>query len=325
MQVDAGCASWTIRNSCAKLPGVRLWIVVLFLLAPISMQAQECMITLPVGIFSKDGLRIPALGPKDFLITVDKLPIQSTESSFLKVKRFVVVLDASPSMRGESIPADLPFEFARAVALRLIALSPAESSIGLITFGSGATARMQLTADHSRINQAVLAAAGENRKGQSPMWDSLAEAHKLLVPIQPGDFVVVLTDGGSNSDNLQWQDIAKLFMQDGVRVFPIILTQETPRTLEEYYGPNETDRLARQTGGLQLGIDIPTRRRDLSLDQPAETVATRTLNLAGSYYGLRLRSDRKTEGKRLKVKLVDPIAKITLMHPEKLPSCQTNP
>jgi len=113
-------------------------------------------------------------------------------------------------------------------------------------------------------------------------------------------------------------------MQDGVRVFPIILTQETPRTLEEYYGPNETDRLARQTGGLQLGIDVPSRRSDLSLDQPAETVATRTLNLAGSYYGLRLRSDKKTEGKKIKVKLVDPIAKSTLMYPEKLPKCQAH-
>jgi hypothetical protein len=303
---------------------VRLWSAFAALLLPLSLDAQECTLTLPVGVFSKDSQRIPALEPKDFDIRTDRIRIVAMESKLLTPRRFVVVLDASSSMRGSSRAESLSFEFARSIALRLVALAPANVGIGIVTLGSGPISRTEVTIERVLTKQAINDASADDRLGTTPLWDSLAEAHKLLTPPQAGDFIVLLTDSGSNTSKLSRRDITGPLVADSIRIFPIVLSHETPRTLDEYQGPDETDRLAQQTGGVQLGIHVP-ERGSLTFDQASETIATRTQKLARSYYGLVLQTDKATQGKKIKVRLTKPIAKTMLMHPENLPNCQTQP
>lgn len=101
-------------------------------------------------------------------------------------------------------------------------------NIGLIVFGSQAYLQTPLTYDRhnviERINDATVGLAGQT----TSIGDALGLAVKQLqrVPINAGRFLILLTDGVSNSGVLTPFKAAELAKQEGIKVYTIGLGTE---------------------------------------------------------------------------------------------------
>lgn len=99
----------------------------------------------------------------------------------------VLVLDTSGSMAGPALDA------ARAAAQSFLATVPAETRVGLISFGETVVVHQEPTLDRSSPSAALdgLVAAD----GETALWDAMAAATDLVAAAPGASYVVVLSDG----------------------------------------------------------------------------------------------------------------------------------
>ena len=173
-------------------------------------------------------------------------------------RRIVIALDASGSMRDV-----WRLELFAAEGLLN---SDRDSSFALLTFSTQIDRRIDFTQDRKKLLKDLAeleVPSNGNPKGMTALRDGLAAAVDLLQPVQSGDAVFLVSDGGDNASQLKDSPLKDALVRSGVRLFALITGEDfrgsRSITNEEIGGPEWVRGLVAATGGdstiFQVGVD----------------------------------------------------------------------
>lgn len=90
---------------------------------------------------------------------------------------------------------------------------------------------------------------GAGNHARTALWDNLHSAFLMLTPHEPGDVIIVLTDGGDNRSAMTEGKLRKEFQSSGVSVLAMGIENRYAETPSDMDGLNRLLDLAKQTGG----------------------------------------------------------------------------
>lgn len=235
-----------------------LWFALLVLSA--SAAAQTCTQTVPISVLDpKTGSFIPSLQAALLHAKAEKnvLPIVGFQP--IKTSRLVILIDESGSMGYVNDPVAHKKEaIARTeeALLQFLKESPeVAAEYGFfndkVVFSGKLTSRQQELLEGIEVAKSQF---GKTGFGPTSLYDALHQALLRLQPVQPGDSIVLLTDGGDNKSKLQAKDIKEELRASGVRLFSFVIAGHMfppdADEISELYG------LVESSGGGVAAIDI---------------------------------------------------------------------
>ena len=146
------------------------------------------------------------------------------------------------------------------------------------------------------------------------MWDSLLYADGLLRPVETGDSVILLSNGGDTKSDVSAGKLSEAYFSSRVRIAAVLIRDHFFPSQEELQGIEDLERLAYQTGGAVRTIEDPKELRVVR-DLGAEL---------SRYYLVQLPVGASDKSANLQLEVVDSggrkLKGITLTFPHKLPS-----
>jgi hypothetical protein len=249
--------NWTIN---VGLEMVMLLLALLLLgvfVAP--AVARDCTQVVPIDIFDRDTGRsiVPltavALAAKSGEV---RLPIVGLDRT--RTGRLIVLIDESGSM-SESASSLFSYQ---GEALRLIkqtlrdlmAELPPGVSVEYGLFNETWVFSEGFISDPKELRKSVdevTARFGKKGYGKTALYDSVYEALTRFQTPQPGDSILLLTDGGDNRSKLPPKKLERELRVARVR----LLTMFKVGSVLEEEGPNWVQEFSASTGGAFLAID----------------------------------------------------------------------
>ena len=215
-------------------------------------QSSRCLL---VNVLDRNGSAVRTLTKDNFRAKVNGHPAAVVETDYsLAPRRIVLLLDISGSMAGGT-EKNKKWQIAREALEDLIAETPADVKVALLTFSS----QVHDVFDFSQSRSSIAAWLKEEPrrraeiKGRTALYDAVLAATKLLEPTRSGDAIYIITDGGDNSSQISETGIRKLLLQSRIRLFVFLLAEQSP------FQPEESRRdylmeLSRATGGFVFGV-----------------------------------------------------------------------
>lgn len=240
-------------------------ITCLFMLALgtsyLTAAAQNCEVSVPATVVdAKSGTFVPSITPGMLHARVKKDFIPVTAADRIKSFRVLLLVDASGSMAfdvggfpsykkrtGEAIRKALDQEFPQL---------PAGVQVGFGVFNQRVAFGNEFTSDSARLHTLITETNARLKKlgeGRTALFDALHQSLDQFGSIQPGDTVLMLTDGGDNKSEVSDKAVEREFAQKGARIF-VLLVKDTPSTPEEVAGPGIMYEVAERTGGAVYAI-----------------------------------------------------------------------
>lgn len=215
---------------------------------PLRAQQDSCLNrTIAVNVLTEDVQFIDGLATQNFRGKVHGQPVKIVSATHDHApRRIVLVLDSSGSM-GDKWGLEIY------AAKSLLDADPA-SSFALITFGEKIKDRIDFAEGREKVSDelARLESPVENGpRGGTALRDALAAAVDLLRPVQLGDAIYVVSDGGDNASKVSWPQVSDDLLSAGVRLFALVTVEEMARSrsMSERNGPESLHGLVTATGG----------------------------------------------------------------------------
>jgi hypothetical protein len=118
---------------------------------------------------------------------------------------------------------------------------------------------VSLTADRKLVTsslQQFLFSAAEGVRGRTALFDAIDAALSSLSPAQPGDLILVVTDGGDNNSRMDAGKLQKKLLNSETRLFALLLGSESVGTPAVRYGTPETEQMVERSGGVVARLPV---------------------------------------------------------------------
>jgi hypothetical protein len=329
---------------------IRLLILILLALALLSAsiageQDDKCgKIIIPVNVLDKNGIPIKGVTKDGFRATTKGHQLNIFEVSYSdKPRRVTILLDVSGSMKGPErshYPEEVDKWKIALTAIRDTILSaPPGTQLSLMTFGSRIVEVAPLSVDGETILQWI--DRNSNRKsndlrGKTALYTAILEARNRLEPVQAGDAIYAITDGGENDSELSVARVEHELQASGIRLFIFLLKEARYHSEVEASRLREVSGVVLHSGGYELTITPktgPLGTNGLSLYRYDEGVvaeirsATKVVNdQIRSFYSMTIGfSETVTKPKPWRLELAHSQGQgskeWTLTYPAELPPC----
>jgi hypothetical protein len=234
-------------------------LLFLFLLPGFAQQALESQpSTRPIvaNVVDAKGKAVRNLTKQNFHVRINGKPAVVLDARYsLSPRRIVVLLDMSGSMTGEK--ANGKWRIAREAVDDLLAETPGDVSIAMLTFSGQVREVFDFSQGRTAIAEWMKEDPGQrpNRKNspRTALFDAISEGLKLLQPVQPGDSVYAITDGGDNASQLSAGKVRSALLQSRVRLFAFLFA-EPMRPPSEQDGKDSFLSLVNESGGFVFGV-----------------------------------------------------------------------
>lgn len=279
-----------------------------------------------VNVIERNGRQIRDLTKDDFHVRNNGQPVAVVDARFSAApRRVLVLLDMSASMtESRSLAPTDKWEFVRAAVMDLLQQAPSETQIGMITFSK--SSHEAFVFSHSRGAIATWLNEGPGRqpklKGkevETAFFDAIVQGVQTLEPVQPGDALYAITDGGDNASHFTRAKAEAMLLQSGTRLFTLCLPSFL--AAEERDGADLLLRMVDDTGGFAFGV-LPKSTEPPSgswtswhfSDQSSRAKLERyTEELNAQVYGfwtLRIAAPASTKQTKLSLEVVDRSGKV---------------
>ena len=220
--------------------------------APAQTQADPLERTVVVSVVNENGMNLRGLESNHFRGEFRRKPVDILSAEESPPHRVLLLYDISGSMVN-SRPA------ARLVAKRFLALMPPQVPLAFLSFALEIHERITFNADRSQLLSQLRTLEVPRRDPHAPkgaddtaLFDAVSQAADLFGHAQPGDSIVVITDGGENASRLNKLQIRQKLSDTGLRLFCFFVLEPLEEGLssrEELEGNGQTVELSRTTGG----------------------------------------------------------------------------
>jgi hypothetical protein len=223
-----------------------------------------------VNVRNNNGAFVDNLPPTAFRATGHGLTITTlSAASVATPQRVVLVFDASGSMSNGS----KFWQGMKLMADQIVQTMPASTRMGFIAFASRPLTTLDFSHSRTEIRAAVEQLTGSRDKVrlselQTSLWDALLKASDLFADTEPGDSVIVISDGRDNHSKAREQDVERVYMRRGIRLFAVAIQEGAIFTEEEREGAESLVTFAKATGA-GTAVDLAKFHFDLSPTDPA--------------------------------------------------------
>jgi hypothetical protein len=263
------------------------------------------------------GLPVRDLTKDDFRARNNGRPVTVVDAQFSTAsRRILVLLDMSASMTERQSDK---WAFVREAVGDLLRQAPADVRIGMLTFSKSSHEVFDFSQSRGAIAAWLDEGSGrqprlKHREVQTALLDAIVEGAKMLAPVQPGDALYAITDGGENASHSTRVQAEMALLQSGVRLFTLCLPSFG--TVEEREGADLLLEMVDDTGGFAFGV-LPTRTESPTAMWSAENFADQgnrakleryTDELNAQVYGfwtLRVAAPSSTKQTKLSLEVVD--------------------
>src|SRR5690349_6916183 len=208
-------------------------IILLLSSCPLSA-LSDCTETVPVNVRDRQGKLVVGLEPGMFQATVHGQRVKVQSSKVQRgFRRIVLLLDISGSMtetRGT-------WGMARLIAGDLVSSAGPANSIALMTFSDRIIESTGFSPVTSNLAQRVQALEKADNKltihgRKTALLDAIGSAAALFSQSMPGDTIYLVSDGGENQSTIRADEIKKILVNKGIRLFVALLVNNYPATEE---------------------------------------------------------------------------------------------
>ena len=245
--------AWIVR---ALLPELLLSLLVSSTLGQSIPNSKPVSRFLLANVIDAQGNAIDKLSKESFHLRVNGKPATIVGANYNRgSRRIVVLLDMSGSMTEGIGPEK--WQIAREAVTEILHQTPAETPIAMVTFDG--KARDVLDFSHGRsaiaswLNDPSTQRPHLKYPAKTALFDSLLEALRLLGPVEKGDSIVAITDGGDNASKESFAQIEELLLRSQVRLFTFLFSDHMPVSQEEN-SYNSFLQLVDDSGGHAFGI-----------------------------------------------------------------------
>jgi len=245
--------AWVVR---ALLPELLLSLLVSSTLGQSIPNSKPINGSLLVNVIGAQGNAVDKLSKESFHLRVNGKEATIVSANYSRgSRRIVVLLDMSGSMTEGIGPEK--WQIAREAVTEVLRQTPAEAPIAMVTFDGKAREVMDFSHGRSAIANWLSDPSTQRPHLKYPaktaLFDSLLECLRLLGPVEKGDSIVAITDGGDNASKGSFLQIEELLLRSQVRLFTFLFSDHMP-TPEEENGYNSFLQLVDDTGGHAFSI-----------------------------------------------------------------------
>jgi len=176
--------------------------------------------------------------------------------------RAVILIDHSGSMSW------MRWSVVQQATFAVLQLIPAGVPISIFSFDDSPRRLVSLTADRELVTsslQQFLSSSKESVRGRTALFDAIDVALSSLSPAQPGDLILLLSDGADNKSRMDAGTLQKKLLNSETRLFALLLGDEIG-TREDWVGTTETELMVERSGGVLARLPVP--QSDMRHSQP---------------------------------------------------------
>lgn len=242
-------------------------------------------------------------------------------------RRVMVLLDVSGSMKSPQ-GSTAKWKIARMAAWDLVTALPPGTKVGLITFSATNQTQVPLSITREPIldwlnHEAVDAS---QLKGRTALYDAIESALAQLKPVEPGDAIYVVSDGGENaSKTANRSRVRKALLESGVRAFTLVVPGEFT-SVEEINGGHEMASLSNDSGGFVDALEPGLGVVDESIKRQIKLHSVHLSLQISAFYSLTVElPENPQKGKRWDVTVLESGKRrkdISLGYPHEVPPCE---
>jgi hypothetical protein len=239
---------------------MRRVLLILTLLTACRALAQDCMQTVPAIMVDEEARAfVPAMTPDRLHAKLGSRMIPITSVERIPSFRVLVLFDTSGSMEH----MDMPFRYQhKALTLinstfeELLGTLPRSAKVEYGLFNERAVFGPEFTANPDDLRKSLVQ-LHEQMKSRAAkataLYDALQESLARFDPAQPGDSILIVTDGIDNGSRLRAGKVQEEASRKSVRIFSILMK----RNESDYDGSGSVILdFAQRTGGSVHVIDV---------------------------------------------------------------------
>jgi len=243
-----------------KLLSVVLILTTFFLAGTAQQVPNPPTRSVLVNVLGRHGNALRDLTKESFRVRLDGKPAAILDARYsVAPQRIVVLLDVSGSMAGESSEK---WRMAREAVDDLLAQTPGDVPIALVTFSGKVRDVFDFPQGRTAIAKWLKEGSPEQPHPKHPattaLFDAILEALKVLQPVQPGDAVYAITDGGDNASATSTTRTRAALLQSGVRLFAFLFAEPLPAP-EEQSNRGDFLEMIEDSGGFAFGVTARAR------------------------------------------------------------------
>ncbi len=218
--------------------------------------ADDRQTTVTVNALDDHWTPIKGLRQEDFRAKSGRHQIQPVTFCFAEgPRRIVILLDTSGSMSGAkgsgrwNVAHDATLDFVNSVSPR--------TRLSLLTFAAGVEEKANFSTDRRGIIAWLSDSHAGERKfvnGRTALYEAIIAAIKQFGSPEPGDAILVVTDGGENASKARSSQVTDALRASGVRLFALLLPDELPIGTDGWDGREKLLGMVRDSGG--FGVDL---------------------------------------------------------------------
>jgi len=188
-----------------------LWLFLLAI-AP-SLSGQDCRVA-AVNVLSSDTHQPVPFQPQRLHASLGKVPLEVSNFAKIKGNRILILVDISGSMEIPGL---------RKLLDLVLQQVPPESSFAYGFFSDNVILSNGFS-DADQFGKALRQLPTLDVKGHTALYDALDRGLKLFQKPNPGDSILLISDGDENSSKAGGGAIKREVLESGVRLFMIMPT-----------------------------------------------------------------------------------------------------
>jgi hypothetical protein len=122
-------------------------------------------------------------------------------------------------------------QVAREVVNKFLAQTPADVPIAMVTFTSEVGSIFDFPQSRAAIQNWMNERAGykpDFKLTKTALFDAVLAGLNVLIPVQPGDAIYAITDGGENASQASAARTREALLKSGVRLYAFLFTEPLP-------------------------------------------------------------------------------------------------
>jgi hypothetical protein len=219
------------------------------------LSAQSCAVSVPATILDeKTGMFVRGIAPSLLHARVGNVLIPVDAAERIDSHRVIVLFDHSGSMTGPDSHARVAANrVQRAFLEDLFQRIPPGAQVLLGAFDQEAAFGVRFSRDPEELRKTFDEISTLlNKRGlrRTSVFDAIRQGLDRFGTVQPGDSIVVITDGVDNASKTRGRELAGELAARQVRLFTILFAEERPSWGPEYsWSIDWVDSAAELTGG----------------------------------------------------------------------------